>query len=147
MLEIARQIDMPAEFVALRHEATHEELPSLQRLVDFTGRGLEWLWGVYWSRLDEGQVQVAEAVAMDVEKVKEESRRLLREFRSQRRQALKGRGKAGGDEVVQSAAGRLVELCRNQQSALDAVAGVLIEDKLLYPTEREYVSLDLLSRL
>ena len=135
MLEIARQIDMPAEFVALRHEATHEELPSLQRLVDFTGRGFEWLWGVYWSRLDEGgEVQ---AVAVDVQKIKEESRRVLREFRSQRKQALKGRGKAGGEDVVQSAAGRIVELCRSQQSALDAVTGVLVGDKLLYPTERE----------
>ena len=33
MLEIAKQIGMPVEFVALRHEATHEELPSVQRLV------------------------------------------------------------------------------------------------------------------
>ncbi|KAI7580454.1 hypothetical protein KC316_g8952, partial [Hortaea werneckii] len=32
MLEIARQIEMPASFVGLRHEATHEELPALGRL-------------------------------------------------------------------------------------------------------------------
>lgn len=136
MLEIARQIDMPAEFVALRHEATHEELPSLQRLVDFTGRGLEWLWGVYWSRLDEGEVRAE--VEVDLGTVEEEeARRVLREFRSQRKQVLKGRGKAGGEDAVQSAAGRIAELCRSQQSALDAVTGVLVGDKLLYPTERE----------
>lgn len=46
---------MKAEFVALRHEATHEELPSLRRLVKATGEALEWLWRVYWRRLDEGE--------------------------------------------------------------------------------------------
>lgn len=46
---------MKAEFVALRHEATHEELPSLRRLVKATGEALEWLWRVYWSRLGEGE--------------------------------------------------------------------------------------------
>lgn len=55
MLEMAKQMGMKAEFVALRHEATHEELPSLRRLVKATGEALEWLWRVYWSRLDEGE--------------------------------------------------------------------------------------------
>lgn len=52
---------MKAEFVALRHEATHEELPSLRRLVKATGEALEWLWRVYWSRLDEGEGELQQA--------------------------------------------------------------------------------------
>ncbi|KAI7020341.1 hypothetical protein KC355_g2775 [Hortaea werneckii] len=42
MLEIARQIEMPASFVGLRHEATHEELPALGRLVGASAEALEW---------------------------------------------------------------------------------------------------------
>ncbi|OTA37546.1 hypothetical protein BTJ68_02821 [Hortaea werneckii EXF-2000] len=55
MLEIARQIEMPAAFVGLRHEATHEELPALGRLVGASAEALEWLWGAYWSRLGPGE--------------------------------------------------------------------------------------------
>lgn len=61
MLEMAKQMGMKAEFVALRHEATHEELPSLRRLVKATGEALEWLWRVYWSRLDEGEGELQQA--------------------------------------------------------------------------------------
>lgn len=55
---------MKAEFVALRHEATHEELPSLRRLVKATGEALEWLWRVYWSRLDEGEGEEEQQAGM-----------------------------------------------------------------------------------
>lgn len=55
---------MKAEFVALRHEATHEELPSLRRLVKATGEALEWLWRVYWSRLDEREGEEQQQAGM-----------------------------------------------------------------------------------
>lgn len=64
MLEMAKQMGMKAEFVALRHEATHEELPSLRRLVKATGEALEWLWRVYWSRLDEGEGEEEQQAGM-----------------------------------------------------------------------------------
>lgn len=64
MLEMAKQMGMKAEFVALRHEATHEELPSLRRLVKATGEALEWLWRVYWSRLGEGEGEEEQQAGM-----------------------------------------------------------------------------------
>jgi ribosomal biogenesis protein LAS1 len=142
MLEIARQIEMPDEFVALRHEATHEDLPSVQRLVAVCGQALDWLWRVYWSRLAEEPVVVAkkeEVVKADVQKVKDEGRALLKEFRSARKHSLKGKGastqQSQGD-VVKKTAGELATLCRNDESALMALTGTLLGDKMLYPSDR-----------
>ncbi|KAK5147911.1 rRNA-processing protein las1 [Rachicladosporium monterosium] len=44
MLDVAKRIGMPVHFVGLRHEAVHEELPSLGRLVRAVDEGLRWLW-------------------------------------------------------------------------------------------------------
>jgi ribosomal biogenesis protein LAS1 len=142
MLEIARQIDMPDEFVALRHEATHEDLPSVQRLVAVCGQALDWLWRVYWSRLAEEPVVVAkkeEVVKVDVQKVKDESRALLKEFRSARKQSLKGKGGSTPQsqaDLVKKTAGECATLCRNDESAIMALTGTLLGDKMLYPSDR-----------
>ena len=146
MLEIARQIGMPAEFVALRHEATHEELPSLQRLVGVTGEALEWLWRVYWSRLDEGgEVEVEEAgVGLNLNFVGLEVRSLLRDYRSQRRGFLKGKGTKMSEQASAEFARRYVSAfaaqCGNQPMALSTVTNALVDDKMIYPADREYVS-------
>ena len=42
---------LPATFVELRHQATHEELPSLPKLRSATRKALEWIWGYYWASL------------------------------------------------------------------------------------------------
>ena len=42
---------LPATFVELRHQATHEELPSLPKLRSATRKALEWIWGYYWAGL------------------------------------------------------------------------------------------------
>lgn len=136
MLEIARQIDMPDEFVALRHEATHEELPSVQRLVAVCGQALEWLWRVYWSRLVEESV--VEIAPVDLGTVREEGRRVLKEFRSARKQTLKGKG-GSAQGLVQKTASECEALCRGQEDAVVALTGVLLGDKMLYPSDREWV--------
>ena len=78
---------MPEEFVALRHEATHEEMPSLGRLVRATEEALGWLWRVYWGRLDDaGVVDIGgekggEGLEVEVDVVKDEARKLFKKFR------------------------------------------------------------------
>ena len=42
---------LPATFVELRHQATHEELPSLPKLRFASKKALEWIWGYYWAGL------------------------------------------------------------------------------------------------
>jgi len=146
MLVIARQIDMPDEFVALRHEATHEDLPSVQRLVAVCEQALEWLWRVYWSRLPEETVTTAADVAtvteVDLQQVRESGRKLLKEFRSARKQGLKVKGGTTAKsqvELVNKTAGEFETLCRNQESAVVALTETLLEDKMLYPSDRGYV--------
>lgn len=51
MYSIAKNIGLPATFVELRHQCTHEELPSLSRLRGASERSLAWIWNQYWSSL------------------------------------------------------------------------------------------------
>ncbi|TQS35131.1 hypothetical protein Golomagni_04456 [Golovinomyces magnicellulatus] len=48
MYDIAKNIGLPSTFVELRHQATHEELPSLTRLRTATFEALDWIWNYYW---------------------------------------------------------------------------------------------------
>lgn len=52
MFSIAKNIGLPATFVELRHQCTHEELPSLGKLRGACGRSLDWIWRQYWSSLE-----------------------------------------------------------------------------------------------
>jgi ribosomal biogenesis protein LAS1 len=136
MLVIARQIGMPAEFVALRHEATHDEMPGLKRLVDATTEALGWLWRVYWSRLEEVD---SEGKSMrDFAGSRVELETLLKGFRRDRRDALRG----GKDEVEQVEAVRravddCVNMCDTDETHVETFATVLVEDRLLLPASRE----------
>ncbi|GAA5985704.1 hypothetical protein JCM10908_007080 [Rhodotorula pacifica] len=45
---LAAQISLPAWFVELRHQATHEDLPSIAVLRDAARQALDWLYAHYW---------------------------------------------------------------------------------------------------
>lgn len=144
MLEIARQIDMPADFVALRHEATHEELPAEQRIVAACEAALKWLWRVYWSRLDIAQTE-REQPTTDVERndtCKAFAQKMFRSYRSAKRESLK---KKERPELLQQRLAESIdafaELGGNDVAALSAVANDIVEKRLLIPTDREYVVL------
>jgi len=53
MYAVAKSVGLPATFVELRHQATHEQLPSLTRLRDAAGKALDWIYEYYWKHLDE----------------------------------------------------------------------------------------------
>ncbi|KAF3359317.1 hypothetical protein VdG1_02340 [Verticillium dahliae VDG1] len=44
MYSVAKTIGLPATFVELRHQATHEQLPSLAKLRAAARRALDWIW-------------------------------------------------------------------------------------------------------
>ncbi|RMY44933.1 hypothetical protein D0865_10237 [Hortaea werneckii] len=159
MLEIARQIEMPTSFVGLRHEATHEELPALGRLVGASAEALEWLWGAYWSRLGEegkggtvgpgGSGEAATGgmeveTAGDLSAVREEAGRLMRSYRGLRREAFKRKRQNSREHrvEVETVARACGELCvgggkGSEQARVHAVVGVLVDEKLLLPSNRE----------
>ncbi|KAI1663040.1 Las1-domain-containing protein [Daldinia decipiens] len=51
MYSIAKTIGLPATFVELRHQATHEQLPSLSKLRTAAKKALAWIWDYYWKNL------------------------------------------------------------------------------------------------
>ncbi|RCI08634.1 hypothetical protein L249_4878 [Ophiocordyceps polyrhachis-furcata BCC 54312] len=52
MYTIAASIGLPSAFVELRHQSTHEQLPSRARLRAMAERALVWIWDYYWKHLD-----------------------------------------------------------------------------------------------
>jgi ribosomal biogenesis protein LAS1 len=57
MYSIAKTIGLPATYVELRHQATHEELPSLPKLRTATQKALRWIWEYYWAKLPNDLVE------------------------------------------------------------------------------------------
>lgn len=53
MYSIAKTIGLPATFVELRHQSTHEQLPSLAKLRSAAKKALGWIWDYYWKHLGE----------------------------------------------------------------------------------------------
>ncbi|KAF6843808.1 las1-like protein [Colletotrichum musicola] len=57
MYSVAKTIGLPATFVELRHQATHEQLPSLAKLRSAARKALEWIWTYYWRHLGANEQQ------------------------------------------------------------------------------------------
>lgn len=55
MYSLAKTVGLPATFVELRHQSTHEQLPSLAQLRSAARRALEWIWDYYWKNLSNDQ--------------------------------------------------------------------------------------------
>lgn len=51
MYSIAKDIGLPATFVELRHQATHEELPALPKFRSAAKKAMDWIWDYYWRDL------------------------------------------------------------------------------------------------
>ncbi|KAK9798276.1 putative hydroxyacylglutathione hydrolase [Seiridium cardinale] len=55
MYSIAKTIGLPATFVELRHQCTHEQLPSLLKLRSAAQKSLVWIWDYYWKHLTDDE--------------------------------------------------------------------------------------------
>lgn len=144
MLQIARQIGMPPDFVALRHEATHEELPGLKRLVAATEQALAWLWQVYWSRLDD----VLDDIRVhDAELFRKEVLHRLREVRRKRVDTLKQstRQKQEASKADAGLGQQCIDMCLDSDSTrriydpsrVNGLVHTWVEEGLLMPSKRE----------
>lgn len=61
MYSIAKTVGLPATYVELRHQATHEELPSLSKLRIATQKALRWIYDYYWIHLKEDVSTISES--------------------------------------------------------------------------------------
>lgn len=53
MYGVAKTVGLPAGFVELRHQGTHEPMPGLAQLRPAAGRALVWIWEYYWRNLPD----------------------------------------------------------------------------------------------
>jgi len=145
MVEVARSIDMPASFVELRHEATHEELPSLQRLARNAKLGVEWLWHHYWFRLDPVPDLKTPVLQPELNVVRmppmptyTELREVLRSFVTKRKAEI--RSGVDPDEIERSessvALPEIVNRCMGRNEALTLLTAILLEERMLIPAKR-----------
>lgn len=74
MYQVARQINLPASLVELRHQCTHEELPSLMKLRAGSKRALDWIWENYWSTLR------SDVLSAPKEEKPEDCRKVLQDY-------------------------------------------------------------------
>ncbi|KAK0392400.1 hypothetical protein NLU13_1895 [Sarocladium strictum] len=63
MYAVAKTVGLPATFVELRHQSTHEQLPSLAKLRDAARKALDYIWDYYWKNLEQEPSQPPTSVA------------------------------------------------------------------------------------
>lgn len=68
MYGVAKTLGLPASFVELRHQGTHEPMPSLGQLRPAARRALVWIWEYYWKNLPEVEKQQQQQQGVDLEK-------------------------------------------------------------------------------
>jgi ribosomal biogenesis protein LAS1 len=86
MYALARTLGLPATYVELRHQATHEELPSLSRLRSAARRALVWIWERYWAELSSsnGEKGGIAAKGKGEDDLRDAVRRVVREGDAER---------------------------------------------------------------
>lgn len=141
MYLVAQDINMPASFVELRHQATHEELPPVTVLRQAARRSLVWLWDYYWKRIDERKSWLdkdAEASVEGVPALNEALRAVLKPYMKKRIEEVRKKGKTTTyeDDITDIACKNCVRICRGDAEAIGALASVLSDTKFLIPSNR-----------
>lgn len=139
MNDVAKELDMPASFVELRHEATHGDLPSLSRLQRNAVAALKWLWHHYWATLDTepSTNQSQEQIARDLEG---QLREHLKTYVSTRLEEVRKNEDAQNTSAYSSRdlALKITRLCQGKKESLQLLAKVLFEEKRMIPSQKTY---------
>lgn len=144
MYHSAKLIGLPASFVELRHQATHEELPALLVLRQAARRSLQWLWQHYWRSIDirTGALDDDEqAFADGVLQLKEQFRGILASYLKTNSGAMKLRIQASSPGGVAGAVQQCVQLCKGKDATIRVLVQVFLESEYLIPTGKTQVLL------
>ncbi|KAL9080366.1 MAG: hypothetical protein Q9157_000822 [Trypethelium eluteriae] len=151
MYSVAREIDMPASFVELRHEATHEELPSLGRLERNVKAGLDWLWNFYWKKLDEPHSRPlsrsvtqpdevdGDMASKDMVYLKARLEDTLKTYLARRKTEIKS-GVANPMSMsvkIRQSSDICIQLCRGDKAKLSILCSTLIDHKTIFPSQKQ----------
>ncbi|KAL9096885.1 MAG: hypothetical protein Q9165_000849 [Trypethelium subeluteriae] len=151
MYSVAREIDMPASFVELRHEATHEELPSLGRLERNAKAGLDWLWNFYWKKLDESYFRPsphsttqsdevdADTTPKDRTHLKARLQDTFKTYLANRRTEIKSGAANSVTTSVKIRQSRetCIQLCHGDKAKLSILCSTLIDHKTIFPSQKQ----------
>ncbi len=162
MYEIAEEIGLPASFVELRHQVTHDELPSVTVLRHAVNRSLAWLWDHYWQRIDEQTGQLKDdktSTNNDVPVSKETYKDIFRPYikwKIKQAREKKGNGEESRlskatsgttsqeKEMIDRACRRCVRICRGNTKTMAVLASALLDTRFMIPANRTYVFLVIL---
>ena len=141
MHTLARNLNLPASFVEIRHAATHESLPSLAVLRTAASRALEWLWANYWvwvgatPNVDDVQCEEPQDIQLS------KARLLLKQWRKLRRENPTREIKHGENVPESREALAIMKecaaICANSEG-LYAVVDAFLEEKALVPSGKRY---------
>ena len=135
MFDQADAMKMPRGFVELRHEATHEELPSLKRLVYHTEVALDWLWLYYWANLDCDDA--AHVMFNERREATDEAfASVLRNLVGQRLSEIKARTEPSLSAASTAACTEMLVLCRHHPPNIKTLASCLLDKRMMVPAGR-----------
>lgn len=143
MHTLARNLNLPASFVEIRHAATHEALPSLAVLRNVAVRALDWLWTNYWSAV--GVTAATEGTGAGDERVQLLRARLaLKRWRQLRRDNPLKELKHGDSNPESREAFAIIKecvtICKDEEGK-EALADAFLEEKALIPAGKKYVNI------
>lgn len=138
---LARNLNLPASFVEIRHAATHEALPSLSVLRTVAVRALDWLWTNYWSAV--GVAATTDGTAAGGERVQLSRARLaLKRWRQLRRDNPLKELKQGDASPESREAFAIIKeciaICKDEEGK-EALVDAFLEEKALIPAGKKYV--------
>lgn len=133
MHALAKQLNLPASFVEIRHAATHESFPSLVVFRAVAHRALDWLWENYWSGIGEDDGGSGGVRAVDVGGGwLARARGAVRQWRKLRKGNPAVEIKAGDGNPAWGVIRECVGMCKTTNS-MDALIDALLEEKALIP--------------
>jgi hypothetical protein len=133
MMEQAKKIGMPEDWVHLRHSITHGQTPGLRALEEAVRDAVPWMWNHFWRYLDV-EDRVSE------EELRSEFITVLANFRRQRRVAITRKQDASLDTNLASQSSKaLRRLCKNNSRGHEILISVLLHDNIILPSEKQYV--------
>lgn len=145
MHTLARNLNLPASFVEIRHAATHEELPSLSVLRTVAVRALDWLWTNYWSVVGVATTTDGMGAGAGNERVQLLQARLtLKRWRQLRRdnplRELKQGDPAPEGREAFAIIKECVAICKDEEGR-EALVDAFLEEKALIPAGKKYVNI------
>ena len=127
MFQRAKQIKLPAEFVDIRHQATHQDLPTSAALRQIVRDSLAWIWTDFW--LDQcSHKQASHGIAES-----QDMRQHIEHYKEIAVAECKRNAKPMLNDEAMKICRDLVRICKGNEDALNQLAIIMIEWGFMVP--------------